>query len=152
MDKKELKKILKPLMKECVKELLMEEGMFKVLTESIRSTQTENINTGFEEKPTYQIKQKIDSQQDVKKQIQENHKRMLEEIGKSGYLNGVNPFEGVQALSEAQAPEKTNVVTKNQKLPPSISNIDPNDPGVNISGIMNLAAGRWKSHLGGKGK
>jgi hypothetical protein len=30
--------------------------------------------------------------------------------------------------------------------------VDPSDKGVDISGIMNMAAGKWKAHMGGKGK
>lgn len=151
MDKKNLKKILKPLMKECVKELLMEEGMIKVLSEvmtpkqqsgQLDEHQLQNV------KKTYPQGTILQDPQEAKIKIEETRKKMLEEIGKSGYLNGVNPFEGTQPLSEAQAPEKNpSIVSRSQRMPPAMNNFDPNDPGVNIKGIMSLAGGRWKTNL-----
>lgn len=146
MDKKDLKKILKPLMKECIKELLVEEGLLKVLSESIESAPV------MVEQRLMQPKQN-NSDVDTKRLFEEKRKRMLDEIGKSAYLNGINPFEGTTPLEESQAPQiHAGIVSERQKIPPAMKDIDPSDPGVNISGIMNLAAGKWKMHLGGKGK
>ena len=33
-----------------------------------------------------------------------------------------------------------------------LKDIDPTDPGIDISGIMDIASGKWKAHMGGKGK
>lgn len=161
MDKKELKKILKPLMKECVRELLMEEGMFKVLSEVVQPVR-ESRHQGLGQlepqqlenvRKTYPQGTLLQDPQDTRRKIEENRKRMLDEIGKKGYLNGVNPFEGTEALAESQSPERQpGVVSDRQKVPPVIKDIDPADPGVDIRGIMNLAAGKWKTHMGGKGK
>jgi len=161
MDKKDLKKLLKPLMKECIKELLMEEGMLKVISESVEPIRESRQQMLGQREPqqieqarrTYPEGTLLQDQQEARKLFEEKRKRMLDEIGRSGYLNGVNPFEGTQALSEAQSPDRqSGVVSERQKLPPAIKDIDPSDPGVNITGIMNLAAGKWKMHLGGKGK
>lgn len=159
MDKKDLKKILKPLMKECVRELLMEEGMLKVLTEVVDPKESRRQNLGQLEpqqlenvKKTYPAGAMLQDPQEARRKIEENRKRMLQEIGKSGYLNGVNPFEGTTPLSEAQSPERQpGEVSTRSKVPPVLRDIDPGDPGVDIRGIMSLAAGKWKTHMGGKG-
>jgi len=160
MDKKELKRILKPLMKECVRELLMEEGMLKVISESVEPI-SESRRAIIEQRESQQIESMnktypagalLQDPQETKRKIEENRKRMLDEIGRSGYLNGVNPFEGTQPLSEGQSPERPpGKVSERQKMPPSMNSVDPSDPGINIKGIINLAAGKWKTHLGGKG-
>ncbi len=160
MDKKELKKILKPLMKECVRELLMEEGMFKVLSEvvqPVREVRQQNLGQLEPQqlenvKKTYPQGTSLQDPQEAKRKIEENRKRMLDEIGRKGYLNGVNPFEGTTPLSEGQAPERQPAeVSTRAKVPPVLRDIDPTDPGIDIRGIMNLAAGKWKTHMGGKG-
>jgi len=160
MDKKDLKKLLKPLMKECVKELLMEEGMLKVISESVQPIR-ESRQQMLGQREPQQVEQAkrvhpegtlLQDPQEAKKRIEENRKRMLDEIGKSGYLNGVNPFEGTQPLSESQSPERhSGEVTTRTKTVPVLKDRDPSDPGIDIKGIMSLAAGKWKTHMGGKG-
>jgi hypothetical protein len=137
MDTKELKTILKPLIKQCIREVLMEEGFNKVLAET--------KNEAFSEtKPINEVAKK----EAVKKEpsnFNENRKKMLDEIGKAGYISkNFDPFAGSKPLTEAQA----------SGAPASgpLSQVDPADPGVDISGIMNMAAGKWKAHLGGKSK
>lgn len=142
MDKQSLKKAIKPILKECVRELLIEEGLMKIVAEAAQPAKQQAVH-----RP-----QVSSGDEAVRKEIQENKKRMLDEIGKKGYLNGVNPFVGIEPISESQAPERQPVVvSERQKLPPAMKEVDPSDPGINITGIMNLAAGRWKAHMGGKG-
>ena len=133
MDKSELKKAIKPLIKECVREVLMEQGLLKIVSESTVVKPKEPVAkaTRTEQAPT-------------KKPVNENHRLMMEEIGRSGYLNSrFDPFSGTQALTEAQA---TGAATG------PMSSVDPNDPGVDISNLMNGNKNVWKALVGGKGK
>lgn len=142
MDKTQFKKILKPLMKECLKEILMEQGMLKVLSEAVQAEAPKQVQP---------VKQPLTEAKTVEKneKVEEYKKKMLESIGKSGYVNSeFNPFANTEALNEGQAP------TSEPKLGMK-SNIDPavlNNPGVDISGLMAMSKNAWKAHMGGKGK
>ena len=128
MDKLEIKKILKPLMKECIREVLMEQGLIKILSETV-------------EQPQVVVKKQPVVQE--KPQINEARKKMVEDIGKSGYMNNkFDPFANTKPLTEAQA----------AGAPGPMSNIDPSDSGVDISGLMNTNKNAWKARVGGKGK
>jgi hypothetical protein len=134
MDNKELKAMLKPLIKQCIREVLVEEGLGKIIAES----KTESVK---ETKEQPQVK-KVIKEQTV--QITEARKKMLEEIGKSGYMsNKFDPFAGTKPLTEAQA--------SNAAAGP-MSNIDPSDPGVDISNLLSGNKNTWKTLVAGKAK
>ena len=120
MDKSELKKIIKPLIKECIREVLMEQGLSKMISESV--VPTSNVVN----------KQSIKQQSDRNNaQINESRKKMLEEIGRSGYMNSTfDPFVNTKALTEGQA-------TDGAASYGPLTGVDPNDPGVDISNLMN---------------
>jgi hypothetical protein len=82
MKKEQLKLIIKPLIKECLKEVLIEEGFTKMLSESV--------------KPSIQMQTKNIQPLKPKTNLQENRKMMLDSIGK----NGFDPFAGSQPLKE----------------------------------------------------
>jgi len=139
MDKAELKKILKPLMKECIREVLMEQGLMKLMSENVSVQQTTNFQQKKQQAPAEKTKQN--------NEIDQYRKTMLESIGKSGYLNNqFDPFSGTKPLTESQAASAS---------PTSrTSNIDPavlDDPGIDISGFMGNK-NTWKALIGGKGK
>lgn len=119
MKKDELKKILKPLIKECIKEVLFEEGgtLSHVITEvaaGLRSTPRQVVKENFT--PTH-------GGEDQTKKLLERKRKLLDSIGKDAY-GGVDLFEGTtptRSASSGQGP------LKNQA---------PNDPGVDISKIF----------------
>ena len=134
MDKAELKKIIKPLIKECIREVLIEQGLSKMISESVDIAPIQQTQT---------IKKQ--STQDNKPVINEARKKMIEEIGKSGYMNSrFDPFANTTALTEGQASD-------GGASHGPLSGIDPSDPGVDISGLMNGNKNVWKALVGGKG-
>ena len=99
MNKNELKKILKPLIKQCIKEVVFEEGVLSsIITEVVSAT-------GFQ---------------------------------------GVDLFEGTEPLSSAGSPNSAPAVQG------ALGGIDPNDSGVDISGILAVGSGNWSKLIGGK--
>ncbi len=64
----------------------------------------------------------------------------LEKIGNT-QIGGVNIFEGTAALStkgeEGSDPKPTG----------PLGDIAPNDPGVNIDGLMGIVGNKWKNNL-----
>lgn len=88
MDKSALKKVIKPLIKECLKEVLVEEGLIKVINESRVSQQTLPEN-----KPVIKKLQQESVQQ--KRVSQDQFK-------KSVTFAGFNPFEGTNSIDEME--------------------------------------------------
>jgi len=134
MNIKEIKATLKPLIKECIREVLMEAGLSKMLTEA-----------KYEPEPVQAPVKKQEPSKQVQ-QISEGRKKMLEEIGKSGYMNNkFDPFAGTKALTESQSKEGPSMGP--------LKDIDPSDPGVDISGLMNNSNKKvWNTLINGKAK
>ncbi len=137
MNKNELKKVLKPLIKECIKEVLFEEkgalshiisevanGLVvgtprKVVTEREQSSQN---NTSFKRN----IPDREQRRSNTNKVLKERKKKLLDAIGADAY-GGVNLFEGT---TPAPAPPSSNSAQG------PLSDVDPKDPGVDISNIF----------------
>jgi hypothetical protein len=137
MNKNELKKVLKPLIKECIKEVLFEEkgalshiisevanGLVigtpkSVVTERKRSVQD---SVSFKNK----IPDREQRASKANKALKEHKKKLLDAIGSDAY-GGVNIFEGT---TPAPAP------VSNGSAQGPLSSVDPKDPGVDISNIF----------------
>ena len=119
MKTNELKKVLKPLIKQCIKEVIFEEGVLSgIISEVVKGVDTAPVIR--EQK---QVSKPKPNNNLAKKKLQEQRKKMLDAIGRDS-LNGVNIFEGVEPARES-----------NQQSP--LANINPGDPGVDISGLFN---------------
>ena len=66
-------------------------------------------------------------------------RKLLEEVSKKAY-GGINIFEGTTPITSAGNPEKT--ITERKAGDP-LSDTDPNDPGVDIGGLLRMTGG-WK--------
>ncbi len=125
MDKNELKKALKPLIKECIKEVLLEQGVSSLVTEATRvGNPATTVDQAAQLERSKAMREKLDRQK----------KKMLDAIGNEAY-NGVNLFEGT---TPSQAPREPS----NGPL----ANMDPGDPGVDISKMPNFNV--WKKLAG----
>jgi len=134
MKKTELKKLLKPLIKECIKECIFEEGVLSgIITEVAKGLGTQQMIVESRTSPKKnvpdpkEIQQKADA---LERQRQERIKRLNESMT----FGAVDIFEGTQEI----------IPESDQHGP--LANTAPNDSGVDITGIMNLAEGKWK-HL-----
>ena len=127
MNKQELAKILKPLIKECVKEVIIEEPgvLAHVIKESVQglsaTTITENQKSEEPIRKFFRKAQPVAS----KENLNEAKKRLLDSIGGSRNFNGVDIFEGTDPLPNAP-------VSENKKFGP-LRDQDPNDSGVDLS-------------------
>jgi phage anti-repressor protein len=144
MNRKDFKRILKPLIKECIKEVIFEEGVLStVITEVVKGTQTTNRT-----QPTLQVEQKEEvSFEDRRELLEEKRKARLEQkrklLNATGF-GGVDIFEGTEPLNESAAPGRAQ---SPQSLFPGMS---AEDAGVDISKIMNLSGRNWKKLAKGK--
>ena len=145
----ELKKILKPLIKECIKEVMLEEGgvLSKVVSEVAHGMgATANMQIVSESKENNRedaARQQREAQARRKQADIEKRKKLLDSIGKEAF-GGVNVFEGVEPLSTAGS-----VDNRAQGQGP-LSGVAPNDPGVDISNLLGGASADVMKALVGK--
>jgi hypothetical protein len=141
MNKTQLKALIKPVVKECIQEVLIEEGL---LTEVVSQ-----VAAGMNQQPIVENKQKKKDNnlfnedlqmkrktQEVNQKLQEHRKRLLDSIGKDAY-NGVDLFEGTEPMKQAGAPGASHR--------PSVLGDDPSDSGVDISSLMGQASKVWQA-------
>ena len=141
MNKAQLKSLIKPVVKECIQEVLIEEGL---LTEVVSQ-----VAAGMNQQPIVENKQKKKDNnlfnedlqmkrktQEVNRKLQEHRRKLLDSIGKDAY-NGVDLFEGTEPMRESGTP---GVAHK-----PSVLGDDPTDAGVDISSLMGNASKVWQA-------
>ena len=127
MKKSDLKKVIKPLVKECIHEVLLEEGLLSnVVAEVAKGLQSTTIVEARQSRPeAQQMKQS-------NRQMNEYKENLLKSIGQDAY-NGVDLFEGTQPINHAQ---------------PAQGQADlgsPRDAGVDISSIVGKSSAIWQA-------
>ena len=140
MKKSELKALLKPMIKECIKEVIFEEGVLSNIVSEVahglgRPTLVEARQPAPE--PAASVNTSHRKQQVA---LEESREKLLSAINRDAY-GGVNVFEGTTPLSSGGS------VDSGPKTQGPLSDIDPNDPGVDISNIVGLAGNRWSAHM-----
>ena len=141
MNKSQLKKLLKPVVKECIQEVLIEEGLLTEVVSQVAAGLTKQPIV--ENKPKkkndnlfnedLQMKRKS---KEANKKLQEHRKKLLDSIGSDAY-NGVDLFEGTEPMRESGTPgssHRSNVLGD-----------DPNDAGVDISSLVGNASKVWQA-------
>lgn len=138
MKKNDLKKLIKPIVKECINEVLIEEGL---LTEVVAQ-----VTIGMSEQRLVESNNAVSNRHSVdnhresseqslrtQNKINENRKKLLDAIGRDSY-NGVNLFEGT---TPAPAQQET--------AAGSVDLGNPSDAGVDITSLMGGASKIWKA-------
>ena len=124
MNKNELKKILKPLIKECIKEVLFyEEGTLSHIIKEVSS----GLSGKQQITETKQFKAPPPK---TNTNFKQHKQKLLDAIGKDAY-NGVNLFEGTTP---------TNAPAAQGQAQGPLSGVAANDPGVDISGLFGSKA------------
>ena len=135
MNREELKKTLKPLIKECIKEVLLEETgvLSKVVNEVASGLQTgHTIVESSVSRPQVDEAELRRLEEKKNQALRQQKERMLRAIGEDAY-NGVDLFEGTTPMSSSGSG------ASNQSSPMGpMSSIDPNDPGVDLHSIPGL--------------
>ena len=130
MDKNELRRILKPLIRECIEEVIFEDGVLSsIISEVMKDVNTQPLVEQKKE-PVFRKK----AQKDHSRKLMEQKKKMLDAIGRDAY-NGVNLFEGTTPAPAQNEPNRG-----------PLSGTGPNDSGVDISNFSNNAM--WKKLAG----
>ena len=144
MKRSELKSAIKPLVKECINEILLEGGLLSnIVSEVAKGMSSGNVMTEqalpVSSPSRVSASEKISRMRrraDANRDLQENREKLMESLGSDAY-GGVNLFEGVQPAPEQKSPEHS--------AANPLGNVDPRDPGVDITGIMALGGANWKA-------
>ena len=139
MKKSDLKQLIKPLVKECIHEVLIEEGLLSnVVSEVAIGLQG---NTILESRPKKQV-DSYSRQDEMKrktketsKKVQKHRAKMMEAIGADAY-NGVDLFENTTPMSSQDAD-----ISKAGTA--DLGN--PTTAGVDISSLVGGASQIWKA-------
>jgi hypothetical protein len=139
MDKNSLKKVIKPLIKECLTEILYEQGLNKLIEESIKTKQREVVKESIQEQETYEAKEVRFMKQAVPNKpnkLQEAKKQLLEKIGK----NGFDPFAGSIPVETSEDDQLTESIVPDTSVLPGIKG-----KGVDISALLGSNKEIWKT-------
>ena len=141
MNKAQLKKLIKPVVKECIQEVLIEEGL---LTEVVSQ-----VTAGLAKQPIVENKPKKTTDnlfnedlqmqrksRETNKKLQEHRRKLLDSIGNDAY-NGVDLFEGTEPMRQSGTP--------GQAHKSSVLGDDPSDAGVDISSLLGNASKVWQA-------
>ena len=135
MKKSDLKQLIKPLVKECINEVLLEEGLL--------SNIVAEVTKGLQGNLVVETKQKQDKRlfnEDLQRQrksgesrvkLQEHRKKLMDSIGGDAY-NGVNLFEGSEPSPSEPKQGQADLG-------------DPRDSGVDISSILGKSSQIWNA-------
>ena len=124
----EFKKVIKPLIKECIKEVILEEGILSnVVSEVAKGLQGGLVTENVTHKD---VNEEIRLQEET---MEEQRQERIKRLNESAKMGSVNVFEGTQQIAES-----------NQGS--ALQGTSPDDSGVDITGILGLAKGKWK-HL-----
>jgi hypothetical protein len=135
MNQNDLKKMLKPLVKQLVKEAMQEE-LSTVITEIIKQTGGKTV-VETKQQPVVD-EAMLEERQKQKAKLLNEKRKVLEELSKNSY-GGINIFEGTTPLKEGgKANDSYEGVPKSP-----LSDVDPSDSGVDISGLLRMTGG-WK--------
>jgi len=152
MNKAQLKKLIKPVVKECIQEVLIEEGLLTEVVSQVAAGLSKqpiverrepNTRMGLGKRTNIpndtlfnedlQIQRKS---REANKKLQEHRRKLLDSIGNEAF-NGVDLFEGTEPMKQGGTPGESHR--------PNVLGDDPSDAGVDISSIMGNAGQIWQA-------
>ena len=132
MKKSDLKKVLKPIIAECIKESLYEEGLLKDIVSQVVEGYSAGATPIVETQAVTNAanKKEINESKKMREKLDQTKKQMLSAIGNGAY-GGVDVFAGTTPMRSAE-PQPGNI----------LEGVEPGDPGVDISSILNSNWGK----------
>ena len=142
MKKQEFKKYIKPIVKECIHEAILESGLLSsVISEVVKGLGAQTLNEREDSQKVKQLeeeKNRVIAEQKRKlnnEKLSQTRKKLLSSINKDAY-GGVDLFEGTTPINGFGS-------TKAPSASGPLSDVAPNDPGVDISGILSIGGDKW---------
>lgn len=137
MNKSDLKQLIKPLVKECIQEVLLEEGMLSnIVSEVVQGMQARPILESQAPKATTPSRAaEVRKMKESRQKMNARRKELMDSIGKDAY-NGVDLFEGTAPMTREE--------TKGTPAG-SVDLGSSNDAGVDISSLVGGASHVWNA-------
>lgn len=137
MKKSDLRQLIKPLVKECIQEVLIEEGYLSTIVSEVAKGMQGNLvveqqTTPENKRHSQPNTNSVRNKEATRSKLHEQRKKMMDSIGLDAY-NGVNLFEGTEPIESGK---------------PSAGSADlgsASDPGVDISSLIGGAANVWNA-------
>ena len=138
MKKADLKKLIKPIIKECMHEVIIESGVLSNIVSEVAKGMGNMIVEAKEpeQAPLQEAPQRNANQEAIelqKKRLQERREKLASSIGNDAYKH---VFEGMEPMAEQKG------ATAQAS---ALSDVPAGDKGVDISGIMAVGGKHWKS-------
>ena len=132
MKKSELKQLIKPIVKECINEVLLEEGLLSNVVAEVTKGLQQNVIVESQAAPIQESTQHQQQAKQSRAQMQQHRKSLMASVGRDGY-NGMDLFEGTTPM-ESHAP------------PAGRADLgSPTDAGVDISSLVGNSSAIWKA-------
>jgi len=147
MKKSQLKATLRPIVKECITEILLEQGLLSnIISEVVKGLQPIHTQPSAAA-PSKQLvfqqqqleEQRVQLETDRQRQLKEQKRKLLDAAGfKTDVFANTEPIQG-GITTESKDPSNGQSG--------ALSGVAPNDPGVDITGIMALGGRDWSKMI-----
>jgi len=94
-EKKQMKSIIKPLIKECLHEIMLQEGLIRMLKEHNLNESSQQTQNSIQKRPMPETKSVIKS---LQKESVEEKKQAIQEVKKAASFSGFDPFAGTEDI------------------------------------------------------
>ena len=132
MKKSDLKRVIKPLVKECIHEVLLEEGLLSNVVSEVAKGLRQNVIVESKARPRQERTPSQRKNTESTQKINQYRQSLMDSIGDEAY-NGVNLFEGTEPMSNSQPPQGQADLG------------DPRDAGVDITAMMDKSSAIWQA-------
>ena len=140
MKKSELKNLLKPMIKECIKEVIFEEGVLSNIVSEVVSGMGRPTLVEARQPTMDDLARENEAMRKKQQALADQKKGLLRAINADAY-GGVDLFEGTTPLSSGGS------IDSGPSAQGPLADVDPQDPGVDISSIVGMAGNRWAAHM-----
>ena len=131
MKRNELKNVLKPLIKECIKEVIFEEGTLSgIITEVVQGLQG-TTRQPIVEKKIIRSNEPSQAVLEARQSLEETKQNLQNSTGLKGIFKGTVPLRSGGGSKNSQHG--------------ALRDLDPSDPGVDISSILGDASKIWRA-------
>ena len=136
MKKSDLKQLIKPMVKECIHEVLLEEGLLSNVVAEVAKGLQGNLVVESRQPPA-RARPREDTQMNRQTQksregLKEHRRKLMDAVGKDSY-GGIDLFEGTEPM-HAQEPQQGHADLGR-----------PGDAGVDISSIFGNSSRIWEA-------
>ena len=137
MKKSDLKQLIKPMVKECIHEVLLEEGLLSNVVAEVAKGLQGNlvVEARRPAQPRSQPREEMQRNRQAQKSregLKEHRRKLMDAVGKDSY-GGIDLFEGTEPM-HAQEPQQGHADLGR-----------PGDAGVDISSIFGNSSRIWEA-------